>query len=264
MLFAALPARAVPVLASGAIHVSIAASLVAVAGGHRAFAASQPALLSIETVELPVPVTVPVPETPPVEPRQEQDESHHAGHTHPYPVPPSHDEHPHDPSIVHKAADAPPAEASPAAPVAVATSEATSPAPRFTIAFGASTVAKGPVVATGATGSGHGHDPDHADGQATVETVTESMVSVPARLVASAPPAYPPAARAGEIESDVPVDILVDTSGRVVEASSRSGAGYGFGEAAVAAVRGYRFSPAQRSGKLVRVRMRWIVQFRLR
>jgi TonB family protein len=90
------------------------------------------------------------------------------------------------------------------------------------------------------------------------------MVSVAAKLVASAPLAYPPAARASEIEAEVPVDILVDTSGRVLEAKARSSSGYGFDEAAVAAVRAYRFSPAERAGKRVRVRMRWVVQFRLR
>jgi len=41
-------------------------------------------------------------------------------------------------------------------------------------------------------------------------------------------------------------------------------AGYGLDEAALTAIRAYRFSPAVRAGRAVPVRMRWVVQFRLR
>ena len=41
-------------------------------------------------------------------------------------------------------------------------------------------------------------------------------------------------------------------------------AGYGLDDAAVRAIRDYRFSPAIRAGSPVAVRMRWTVQFRLR
>ena len=40
--------------------------------------------------------------------------------------------------------------------------------------------------------------------------------------------------------------------------------GYGLDEAALRAIRAYRFSPARRAGRPVPVRMRWSVQFRLR
>jgi TonB family protein len=40
--------------------------------------------------------------------------------------------------------------------------------------------------------------------------------------------------------------------------------GYGFDEAAAAAMRKYRFSPAARDGHAVSVRMPWTVQFRLK
>jgi TonB family protein len=41
-------------------------------------------------------------------------------------------------------------------------------------------------------------------------------------------------------------------------------AGHGFDASALAAIRAYRFSPAEREGRRVRVRMPWTVQFRLR
>ena len=96
------------------------------------------------------------------------------------------------------------------------------------------------------------------------DAVAENRVSVPARLLGSAAVAYPVAAREAEVEADVPVQIVVDVGGHVVEAHALTSAGYGFPDAAVRAVRGYRFSPAQKDGHAVRVRMRWVVQFRLR
>ena len=92
----------------------------------------------------------------------------------------------------------------------------------------------------------------------------EGEVNVPARLLAASPLAYPPAARAADIEHDVPVDIVVDAAGRVVSARAVTRAGYGLDDAAVGAIRDYRFSPAMRAGRPVAVRMRWTIQFQLR
>jgi TonB family protein len=88
-------------------------------------------------------------------------------------------------------------------------------------------------------------------------------VSVPASLVSSGRPEYPPEARAAAIEADVPLEIVVDEGGRVVESSLLRRAGHGFDESALQAIRTYRFAPAQRDGQPVRVRMRWSVAFRL-
>jgi outer membrane biosynthesis protein TonB len=49
-----------------------------------------------------------------------------------------------------------------------------------------------------------------------------------------------------------------------VSARALTRAGYGLDAAALQGIRGYRFSPAMRAGRPVAVRMRWIVQFRLR
>jgi TonB family protein len=96
------------------------------------------------------------------------------------------------------------------------------------------------------------------------DTFAASEVAVQARLVASAALVYPAEARAAEVEADVAVEIVVDSRGRVSEARALATTGYGLDQAALCAVRAYRFSPAQRSGRAVRVRMRWNVQFRLR
>jgi hypothetical protein len=49
-----------------------------------------------------------------------------------------------------------------------------------------------------------------------------------------------------------------------VEARALHEPGYGLSEAAVNAVRHYRFAAASRHGEPVRVRMRWTVTFQLR
>ena len=94
--------------------------------------------------------------------------------------------------------------------------------------------------------------------------LSEKDVSVAARLLSSGPVPYPPEATRAEVEADVPVQILLDTAGHVLEACSLSHHGYGLDEAGVQAIRTWRFSPALRDGRPVRVRMRWTVQFRLR
>ena len=96
------------------------------------------------------------------------------------------------------------------------------------------------------------------------DAVGERDVNVPARLLSSSPLVYPPVARQAEIESDFPIEIVVDADGRVAAARAVSRVGYGLDEAALRAIREYRFSPALRAGRPVRVRMRWTVQFRLR
>lgn len=98
----------------------------------------------------------------------------------------------------------------------------------------------------------------------TDAVVPERQVSTRAKLLTAADVAYPAAARAAEIEADVPVEIVVDTRGLVADARPLARSGYGLDAAALAAIRGYRFEPAQRDGHRVAVRMRWQVSFRLR
>lgn len=93
----------------------------------------------------------------------------------------------------------------------------------------------------------------------------ETEVDIRARLISARPLVYPAQARRSEIEADIALDIVVDGTGTVVSAraAGRDATGYGLDEAALQAVRGYRFSPAMRAGRPVSVRMRWTVQFRL-
>jgi protein TonB len=74
---------------------------------------------------------------------------------------------------------------------------------------------------------------------------------------------YPETARAAEIEADVLLELVVDGEGRVTGARPLAARDLGLTDAALRAVRAYRFTPAERAGRPVRVRMRWTVTFRL-
>jgi TonB family protein len=187
-------------------------------------------------------------------------------HTHPYPVPPSHDWTPHDPSLVHVHAPLP----LPAAQVDPVSAPAANPAPESE-ELPHFTIAAEPFAPSASHAAGdHDHGGvEHAGdarggGGADDPPAAEQSVSTPARLLHGAPPAYPPAARSQGVEADVPLELVVSQGGAVESARVVTHAGFGFDEAAVDAVRGYRFSPAVREGRPTRVRMRWTMQFRLR
>jgi len=122
---------------------------------------------------------------------------------------------------------------------------------RFFMALGTGTTVTGGLAKSGAQGEGES------------ETYAESVVSSRARLLDGPPPEYPKAARTAGVEADVPLELIVDASGTVVDARLLKHAGYGLDEAALRAVRAYRFIPAERAGHGVSVRMRWVVNFRL-
>ena len=122
---------------------------------------------------------------------------------------------------------------------------------RFVMAFGTATTATGGLA------------PFAGSDETGTATYAESGVSSRARLLEGTPPVYPPAARAAAVEADLPLEIVVDAKGTVVDARLLKHAGYGLDEAALSAVRAYRFIPAQRAGHGVSVRMRWVVDFRL-
>jgi protein TonB len=272
-------ARAVPVIASVVLHASLAVGLVATAAGHsRAPAASPTATITVDvetldTRDLSVPPPVaPVAAAVPPPPVAHDDPP--ATHTHPYPVDPSHDARPHDPSLHHDEASPPDlerdhdhddrAEPAAAAPAVVAPAAAL---PSFDMTNGAG-APTGVHVAMSGKGTGGGAA--MSVGASTAPNGNDdvvhaaSTVQVAARLVQSVVAAYPVHARADEVEGDVGVEIVVDREGRVVDARVTRPAGHGLDEAALTAVRAYRFSPAQREGRAVRVRMPWSVQFRLR
>jgi protein TonB len=177
--------------------------------------------------------------------------------TRPARLPPSHDPAPehreHAPS--HLASRNPllaPAQPTAPQPSVLATTTAT---PHFIISAGPvseETPGPPPTAATGTI-------------PASVSVpLGERQVDVAAKLVAGATPPYPASAEAAGIEANVPLELVIDAQGTVRSAVAQAHVGYGLDEAALTAVRSYRFAPARRDGHPVAVRMHYSVRFELR
>jgi TonB family protein len=94
--------------------------------------------------------------------------------------------------------------------------------------------------------------------------LSEQAVDTPARLVQSEVPTYPADAQADGVEADVKLEMVVSREGAVESVRAVRRSGYGLDEAAARAARRFRFAPAVKDGRPVRVRVSWTVQFRLR
>lgn len=177
-------------------------------------------------------------------------------HSHPYPVPANHDLTPHDPAL-HHPEPTPSADAA-ALVAAEAVSAPPSPiTPRFVLNVGSAV--HGPATfapASDAVRSAGSHPVE--------EPVPEAAVDTAASLLTGNAASYPREAEAAGIEASVPLEIVVDRTGAVIDARALTRVGYGLDEAAVRGIRAYRFSPARRAGKPLAVRMRWLMRFQLR
>lgn len=244
--------RAAAFAASSLVHVG----MVALVGGHLTESPANrvngaPVDIAIDVALVTATAAVPVVETAPA--KVSSPPGLGATHRHPYHVPPEHDARPHDPSAPHLFAHPAPSPAPAAAVVEAPTGEPV----RFVLPKGGPFVSHGTFATSGA--GAEGDVPSSGE-----ETVGEAEVATPARLITGGTASYTVEAREAGIEADVPVQIVIDGFGRVVEARAEKVTGYGLDGAAVRSVRTYRFSPALKDGHPVRVRMRWTVEFRLR
>ena len=105
-------------------------------------------------------------------------------------------------------------------------------------------------------GVAHAQPPD--DAQPTPPSVE------PPALIEFVEAPYPPEAETAGIEGGVVLEILIAADGTVAEASVVEPAGHGFDEAALAAARQFRFTPARRDGVAVPARIRYRYVFELR
>ena len=87
-------------------------------------------------------------------------------------------------------------------------------------------------------------------------------VKAPVAIVRSAPP-YPEAARKMRIEGVVLVEAVIDEAGNVVDARVLKEIGMGCGQAAVEAIRAWRYEPATLNGRPVSVYLEVRVSFQL-
>ena len=84
----------------------------------------------------------------------------------------------------------------------------------------------------------------------------------PARLLSSTPPAYPQLAKTQRIEGAVRIDALVDAAGKVSSMKVVSGPVL-LHQAAMEALRQWKYQPAMLDGKPVSMHLTVTIQFRL-
>lgn len=89
------------------------------------------------------------------------------------------------------------------------------------------------------------------------------MVS-PAVLVSKVDPTYPPQAIRMQAEGSVVLDVEIDETGRVTDVQVTRGLPFGLSEAAAAAVREWRYRPAEGPNGPVRSRKAVRILFTLR
>jgi protein TonB len=94
----------------------------------------------------------------------------------------------------------------------------------------------------------------------------EAEVDQPAVPIRQPSPRYPPILREAGIEGRVELEFVIDTSGRVEEASLRvvSHSADGFDAAAIESISRSLFTPARVKGQVVRQRARQAIAFRIR
>jgi protein TonB len=89
----------------------------------------------------------------------------------------------------------------------------------------------------------------------------EFLVTDMPRLKSEVRIPYPPQAKAANIQGPVVMTLLIDASGQVREAKVVQGPGYGLDEAAVEAIKQFRFEPAKVQSNPVAVRIRYTYRF---
>ncbi len=84
-----------------------------------------------------------------------------------------------------------------------------------------------------------------------------------ARMISSVPPAYPALARTQHVAGDVRIDALIDTTGRVTTMKVVAGPTL-LQQAAMDALRQWKYQPATLDGKAVPMHLTVTIQFRLK
>ena len=107
---------------------------------------------------------------------------------------------------------------------------------------------------------------DAADlGDRSIDAEVEIQVDQKPSVLRKTKPEYPEIARRAEREGLVELEFIVGVDGRATDFKviKEQPKGFGFGEAAIEAVKRWRFSPAKKGGESVRMRVKVPVRFTL-
>ena len=109
-------------------------------------------------------------------------------------------------------------------------------------------------------------EPSDAGAAAAVDaTVNRQVVEdvVPPALKTQVEAEYPAAARDARLEGRSGLELVIDETGKVIEAKAVVLAGHGFDEAAIAAAKRFVFEPARKGGVPIRATVQFTYEFRL-
>ncbi len=138
---------------------------------------------------------------------------------------------------------------------------------------GRGVVASGGFDATTGGGGGGGGRPQQtvkasdfdtrAAQTAAPQVARQAPTEVPLQILSKPTPVYSDEARAMKIEGEVALEVEFSATGEVTVMRVVRGLGHGLDEAAIRAVKGVRFKPAQRDGQPVDVRTTVNIRFQL-
>ena len=97
----------------------------------------------------------------------------------------------------------------------------------------------------------------------TIDAQVQVQVDQGPRVLRKVDPKYPEAARRANREAVVTVEFTVDVDGKATDIKVADPKGFGFDEAAIEAIKKWRFTPAKKGGESVPMRVRQPIRFSL-
>lgn len=93
--------------------------------------------------------------------------------------------------------------------------------------------------------------------------IESQLITVKPRVLHQEKVEYPLEAEKSRVEGAVKLSVTIDTKGEVSEVQVLEGPGFGLNEAAESALRKFKFTPAEKDGEKVSVRITYVYRFRL-
>ena len=100
-------------------------------------------------------------------------------------------------------------------------------------------------------------------GDRTIDAEVQVQVDQGPRVLRKVDPKYPEVARRAQKEGVVTLEFTVDVDGKATDIKVAEPKGFGFDEAAIEAIKRWRFTPAKKDGENVPMRVRQRIRFNL-
>ncbi len=127
----------------------------------------------------------------------------------------------------------------------------------------------GPAVGSAVSEQGQESDasetkkPSLEGALAASSALSVDQVSILPKVIVQERAEYPESAKQARVEGAVKLSVIIDTLGRVQSAEVLEGPGFGLDETAQRALMKFKFSPAEKDGSKVPVKIIYVYRFRL-